>query len=331
MPQGEAAGDHTIPVALPAQLHDAGLEDWFAERVRPLVGDEAEDCVDGAWGGPGEGLSSEELDAIVSHMRRCDGAPERAALTMLAGWNAGYVAWVIASAMLRDGVLVWASRPGVLSVLRRRHGWCADARLGTAAEVAVATGHPWCGRPAVETLPDRASLEAEAVAEIARACTPIIELLATRSRRGRTGLWAQVADSVGGAAYPLHDAEPQIPIDAVIGATERLLHVAGAPWKHTPDFWLADAASGPVLIKHRGSCCLYYRFDPDAGEEQPPRPDAAQLERFGDDPPHYCATCLFRKPEDVEARMVFHAERVRAGCEVHILLSHTEDVERWGR
>jgi len=156
-PQDQAAGDHTIPVALPAQLHDAGLEDWFAERVRPLVGGEAEDFVDGTWGGPGDGLSSGELDAVVSRMRRCDGAPERATLTLMAGWNAGYVAWVIASAMLRDGVLVRASRPGVLRALRHPDGWCTDARLGADAEVAAAAGHPWCGRPGVETLPDRAS------------------------------------------------------------------------------------------------------------------------------------------------------------------------------
>ena len=62
--QDQAAGDHTIPVALPAQLHDTGLEDWFAERVRPLVGHEAEDCVEGTWGCPGDGLGSEELDAV---------------------------------------------------------------------------------------------------------------------------------------------------------------------------------------------------------------------------------------------------------------------------
>jgi hypothetical protein len=336
-PQDQAAGDHTIPVALPAQLHEAGLEDWFAQRVRPLVGDEAEDCADGAWGGLGDGLSSDELDAVVTRMRRCAGAPERATLTMMVGWNAGYVAWALASAVLRDGVLVRASRPRALSVLRHPDGWCADARLGVAAEVAVAAGHPWCGRPGVETLPDRAALEAEAIAEIVRACTPIIDVLATRSRRGRAGLWAQIADSVGGAAYSLHDAEPQIPADTVIGATERLLHAPGAPWKQTPDLWLADAEGGPVLIKHRGSCCLYHRFDPAAREEQAPEeeePDAAHLAyvaRFGDEPPHYCATCLFRKPADVEARMVFHAERVRAGADVHELLSHSEDVERRGR
>ena len=126
--------------------------------------------------------------------------------------------------------------------------------------------------PGRRDAPRSSVLEAEAIAEIVRACTPIIEVLATRSRRGRADLC--------------------------------------------------------------GSCCLYHRFDPDAREEQPreeEEPDAAHLERFGDDPPHYCATCLFRKPEDVEARMVYYAERVRAGSEVHILLSHTEDIKRWNR
>ena len=74
----------------------------------------------------------------------------------------------------------------------------------------MAAGHPWCGRRGVETLPDRASLQVEAIAEIARTCTPVIELLATRSRRGRAGLWAQIADSIGGAAYSLHDAEMRL-------------------------------------------------------------------------------------------------------------------------
>ena len=37
----------------------------------------------------------------MNRMRRCDGAPERAALTMVAGWSAGYVAWVIASAIIK--------------------------------------------------------------------------------------------------------------------------------------------------------------------------------------------------------------------------------------
>lgn len=334
MARGDMTSSDGNVLTWPARLHHAGLEEWFAERVRSLVGDEEENCDDGVWGDLGDGFSSEELDAVVTRMRRCDGAPERATLTMMAGWNAGYVAWVIASAVLRDGVLVRASRPGVMSVLRHPDGWCADARLGAAAEVAVAAGHPWCGRPGVETLPDRASLEAEVIAEIVRACTPIIEVLATRSRRGRPSLWAQIADSIGGAAYSLHDAEPQIPTKTAISATERLLHARGAPWKQTPELWLADAEGGPVLIKHRGSCCLYYRFDPDAREEQPPEgeePDAAYVERFGDDPPHYCATCLLRKPEDVEARLVYYAERVRADdSEVHILLSQREDIRHWG-
>ena len=70
-------------------------------------------------------------------------------------------------------------------------------------------------------------------------------------------------------------------------------------------------------VKHRGSCCLYYRFDPDArahsaDDEQPDAHHRAYLERFGDDAPPHCGTCLFRAPEDGEARMIFNAEYERA-------------------
>jgi hypothetical protein len=81
-----------------------------------------------------------------------------------------------------------------------------------------------------------------------------------------------------------------------------------------------------VLIKHR-ACCPYYRFDPDARAQQPPEKEESPTQHTSSasaTTPHHCTTCLFRKPEDVKARTVYHAERVRAGSEVHILLSHTE-------
>jgi hypothetical protein len=96
----------------------------------------------------------------------------------------------------------------------------------------------------------------------------------------------------------------------VICAIERLLRAPGAPWKQAPRFWIATTGRGAVVVKHRRSCCLSYRCDRDARAEAPGEElDPAYLERFGDAPPHYCTTCLFRPPEDVEARAVFEAER----------------------
>jgi hypothetical protein len=96
----------------------------------------------------------------------------------------------------------------------------------------------------------------------------------------------------------------------VISAIERLLRAPGAPWKQAPRFWIATTRRGAVVVKHRRSCCLSYRCDRDARAEAPGEElDPAYLERFGDEPPHYCSTCLFRPPEEVEARAVFEAER----------------------
>jgi hypothetical protein len=302
VPDDERAGN-ALASALPARLRDAAIEDWFDERVRPFVA-----FPSGAetWGAIADGFTDSALATIEERMRRSDGAPPMTALTVLAGWTAGYVAWTVALAVLRDGVLV---RPATLRVLRHHDGYCADARLAGGRAV-VAAGHPWSSRRDVATVADPAALAAEAIAEIARACTPLVDALARRSGRGRAGLWAQVADGAGNAAPSLLRAEPSIPAAAAVRETERLLRAPGAPWKHVPRFWIAAGSGGPVLVKHRRSCCLTNRCDRDARAEQPEAEgDAEFLARFGDEPPDYCPTCVFRPPEDVQARTLFEAER----------------------
>ncbi len=305
-----------LPLGVPADLRDASLQAWFDERVRPLVFREAEEGAVGRWEAVEDGLTDTALAEFEERMRD-EGAPARAALTIFAGWSAGYVAGMITIGVLRDGVLVRTSRPGALRVLRHSGGWYGDVRLG-AAEGVVVAGHPWSARCDVITVADRSALEAEAIAEISRVCTPIIEAIAERSQRGRAGLWAQVADGIGSVAFLLCEVEPQIAPAMVAEATVRLLRTPGAPWKqrHVPRFWMAQTSGDPVLVQHRGSCCLFYRFEPDtdapAEDSEPDPVYAAYVERFGEEPPHYCATCLFRKPEDVEARLVFSAEYERA-------------------
>jgi hypothetical protein len=193
---GEGPTGRGLPRALPAHLRDAAIEAWFDERVRPLVSFRD---AGGTWGTVADGLTDGALATIEDRMRRADGAPPRTALTILAGWRAGYLAWVLAVALLRDGVLV---RPRALRVLRHPDGWCGDACL-VAAEVVVVAGHPWSSRAGVATVADRAALETEAVAEIARAGMPIVDVLARRADRGSAGMWGQVADGLGNAASSL--------------------------------------------------------------------------------------------------------------------------------
>lgn len=284
-----------LPVAFAEHLRDAPIGDWFDERVRPLVGGQAGEGGEGAWEPLADVVSDDALQELEARLLRRDGVPARAAHSMFAGWSAGYLAWTIAIGVLRDGVLVAASRPGAVLVLRHPDGYYHDVRL-IDAHAYVSAAHPWAGRPDVKTLTDHAALEAEAVAEIDRVCSAVIDGIAQRSGRGRAGLWAQVADAVGDAAFSLQAAEPGIgPLD-VSPSIQRLLSTPGAPWRHTPTIWIAEDGGDQVLVKHRGSCCLYYRRDP-AVAEQP-----------GDEEPDYCTTCLFRSPADVEARALFDAQ-----------------------
>jgi hypothetical protein len=261
--------------------------DWFERRVRPLVGEPGSE---GIWQPAGTVPPDAALAAIEDAMRRDARAPARAAMTMTAGWLAGWTAWVLAVGVLRDGILVRASRPGVLDLLLHPEGYLCDARVRR-HDCVVVEGHGWDGRASTTVVADDDALHARAVREIADVCGPVVDAIARRSGRGRAGLWAQVADSLADAAHAVLEAEPDLAPAAPIAAVERLLRAPGAPWTHRPRLWLAGEREDPVLVKHRGSCCLYYRCD--QGRT-----------------PH-CDTCLFRTSEDVQARVLAHAAAAR--------------------
>jgi hypothetical protein len=75
---------------------------WFDQRVRPLIGAEG---LTGTWQGPAERLGAADLELVARRLGSRDALPARAALTMLAGWTAGFVAWVIAIGVVRERVL----------------------------------------------------------------------------------------------------------------------------------------------------------------------------------------------------------------------------------
>jgi hypothetical protein len=257
-------------------MTEATPVEWFEQRVRPLIGAA---LGSGTWQGAAERLEVADLQLVAASLRSRDGLPARAALTMLAGWTAGYAAWVIAIGVVRDRVLVRASAPGALRVLRHPDGYYFDAQLGRPC-AAVEPDHPWAGRPDVSVVPDGAPLEAAAVREIALTCEPILEPIARASGRGRLGLWAQVADSLADAARSVSD----------LSAVQALLDADGAPWRQRPRMWVAGDGT---LVKHRGSCCLWHRregAEPDEG---------------------YCDNCLFRTREDVEGRVLGYARSGR--------------------
>lgn len=254
-------------------------EAWFDARVRPLAvygpaGDDADTWVPVAAPPPDGTLATIEENAAAEQ-----DAPSRVALTWAAGGLAGMVATALTVAAVRDGVVIRAG----LERPEGTEGWIRDMRL-RGGDLAVGGRHPWSGAPGVGYVPDGVLGRAVVEAVIAH-CGPVIEALALRSRRGRPGLWAQVADAVGHAAAAVCAADPDRRHSDVIAGVTAVLGAPGAPWPARPTIRSVPAPPGPVLVVHRGSCCLAYR----CGEAS------------------YCGTCLFRSPGDVAARVVAHA------------------------
>jgi hypothetical protein len=162
--------------------------------------------------------------------------------------------------------------------------------------------------------PDRADDLPQAFARLlAERWGPLIGTLADRSGRGRAGLWAQVADALGGTTAAVLAADPECPPEELVAATRRLLEAPGAPWGARPALRLLEDGSRPALVLHRGSCCLAYRCDVPGSEElDPGSVERAFRARFGDDPPRYCDTCLFRDAADVDARARWRADPTAA-------------------
>jgi hypothetical protein len=257
------------PPAAPA------LSRWFDERVRPLVA-YAPDAPGAHWRAAGAVPPAAELEALLARAE-AEGTAARVALTWVAGWQGGAVAMAAAIGLLRNGILV---REG-LEVLVHPDGWVADMRVRAGRGLA-APGHRAAGGPAVNGAAAE-DLPAAFAAFMAESCTSLVGALADRSRRGRAGLWAQVADAAGGAAAVVAAAEPARSREALLAATGSLLDAPGIPWRTRPALRRAGDDRS-VLVIHRGSCCLAYRCEPpEAGEPDPAR--RVYLERFGDDPP----------------------------------------------
>ena len=226
----------------------------------------------------------------------------RVALTWVAGWQGGAVAIAAAIGLLRDGILV---RQG-LEVLVHPDGWIADMRVRAGRGLA-APGHRPLGDAATGTSHD--------LPRTSRNSWP-------STARRSSARWPTAPDAAAPGCGPRWPTQPvprrrssprrsrSAPQDELLAATRRLLDAPGVPWRTRPALRRVGDG-GRVLVVHRGSCCLAYRCD---APEEPAEPDAlrrAYLERFGDDPPRYCDTCLFRDAADVDTRAAWFAARER--------------------
>lgn len=284
--------------AVPDPTADAP-EDWFTSRVRPFavlhVGSPG---MSGRWTTRDEVTAGNQLDAVLSHLELRRGADDRTALTCLTGWIGGPVARALAVGVVRDGVVIRLAGPDPVRLYQLSEGYVTALAI-TPLSIAVGPAHPWAAYPGtappgVEVIAEQGGLQRLAVAELTRWASPLIDAFHTRSRLSRTALWGQLADSIGVLPRLLCDADTAVPAATWIERIADFLAAPGVPWRHRPTVWQADSAGEPVVVAHRGSCCLLFRACPPGGV------DAAG--------PPYCGTCSLRSREDVERRVVSVAE-----------------------
>jgi hypothetical protein len=235
------------------------------------------------------------------------GDPPKAAAKYLAGWVGGFLGEVVGfmyattgAGVLADGTVGWRFHPD---------GW-PDRVDVTGTRVVVPAHHPWSGQPGVQTVDDDRAVRRRVVEALDDALTPHLAAVRTLAKVGRSSLWAEVADGVGSATA----ASPELAGSVTtIPAVESLLCAPGAPWRARPRLWAVASAVGPLVVAHRGCCCLAYTGlsgEPDPAEEDLDPEHRAYEERFPpvEGEPQYCSTCCLRDPADVEARQVFWAE-----------------------
>jgi hypothetical protein len=289
--------------------HAAGyLETWFNARVRPVAVPRLDGgTAGGRWASRDELAGGSRLETLLGQLDRERGADVRTSLTCLTGWVGGPVARAMAAGVVRDGVTIRLAGPDPVRLYQVPAGYVADLVVAPLA-VAVAADHPWSARPCVEVVTDRAALQGLAVAELTRWAAPLVEAWRARGRLSRTALWGQLADAIGVLPRLLVEAGGATPATTWIERVADLLAVPGAPWRHRPTAWQAQSAGGPVVVTHRGSCCLFFRAWPPADAE----PGSDPLARSGADGPPYCGTCSLRTRDDVERRLLCLAEHRRA-------------------
>ncbi len=303
-------------------LPAVGPGEFIARHVVPRQVGAAQPPSAGSWCSLADLLADDAAPLRAAHRALVDaGHPPKAAANYLVGWVGGGLGRTVGFlwAMGDAGVLVdervrWRMLPG---------GW--PDRIDVAdCPVAVRSGHPWESAPGVHVHDSDSTVAAVVVDALAALLDPLLRAVGTLARVGRTSLWSEVADGIAQATA----GSPDLPGgDSGVARLEALLATPGSPWRRRASMWTVDSSAGPMVVTHRGGCCLAYTTPPvdgvavevetvdgSAARDGPVDPTVAYAARFPREPdrPAYCADCRFRGPADVEARQVYWAELVAA-------------------
>jgi hypothetical protein len=245
-----------------------------------------------------EELVSEVLPALVERLV-ADGTPRPAAGTYLAGWYAGLAGSFLGLSLVATGA-GYLMRPESTRWWRHPEGYPDALVLAEETRVAVLPGHRWSGRAEAHPVASGTELAGLAVAALVETVDPVIDALQGLTRAGRTGLWHQVADSIGSAL--VHQDALEVTAESV-ALLHGLLAAPAGPWRRRPRVELLHTAHGVVCVSQKGGCCLAYTET--GGEEAAQDEDHAAFRAAfprAHDQPNYCVTCRFR-PYDESVRM----------------------------
>lgn len=189
----------------------------------------------------------------------------------------------VAAALFASSVTAGLAAPLTGALLRERRvalpdpdrTWLRPAYTGVGGvavdrvTLTVLPGDPLAGHAGVSTAPDLAGLHGAAVDGYRDLLAPMVEHVATHTRRGRRALWVDAGDRL--ATYLLLAGRELGDPAAARAEADALLARAEPPIRHRVDWLEFEHRGNPVLWKRRPVCCLIYQVPNWRGQ--------------------YCATC----------------------------------------
>jgi hypothetical protein len=160
----------------------------------------------------------------------------------------------------------WPCRVSSLLVRQHEDGWF-DGLAVLDATVRVLPDDPEAGHPDAVVFSDLTSLQRSVVEDLAQTLAPVFAAVRRQTRHGMPAMWGGVADSIGGVAVAdavAHGEDPRVAFVDALHFVDELAIAERVPMPRVRPTLVDVAWSGgttPEIV--RGTCCLWYRTQPD--------------------------------------------------------------------
>ncbi len=213
------------------------------------------------------------------------GHPPDVAGSFLAGWIAEILVHGVATSLQTER-RTWPLDPDRLWIHRHDQGWF-DGIAVDARPLRVLPGDPAAGDVGVEVLADVDGLRRLLATETVAVLGPMFATIRTLAPFGQRGMWGATADAIAaGAAFGAFRGRRSTAaaFDEAMALVDEVV-AAGAPRFTRPTPLAVPCRHGTVTASRKGTCCLWYKMSPAAGEERyclscPLRDDDGQVAGF---------------------------------------------------